>query len=329
MAGVKALEILSPGPLTTVQDLGRFGYGRYGVPQSGALDAFALRVGNLLVGNAEGDAGLEMTFIGITARVLTDFVVAITGADLQPALNGVRIEMWRSHRVGKGDILSLRTARSGCRAYLACGGGIDLPPLLGSRSTNLGSGFGGLSGRALRKGDFLALRVPESSGDLEGQAVDQGRVPLYEKRYSVRVIPGPHDDHFSPGQLNRFFRSEYQIAPESDRTGIRLAGPSIKTKMGYSDSIISEGIVPGSVQVPGDGRPIILLNETVTGGYRKIATVIAADLPSLGQAKPGDLLRFRPVSLREARAALRGAEKNMAAIRDELTRLRRKPGPPS
>lgn len=318
MAGVAALEILSPGPLTTVQDLGRFGYGRYGVPQSGAMDAFALRVGNLLVGNPEGDAGLEMTFVGLRARVLSDLIIAITGADCQPTLNGVPLEMWRSHRVRKGDILSLRSARTGCRAYLTLGGGLDLPTVLGSRSTNLGSGFGGLSGRALRKGDVLFSSLEERLLGLEGKGVDPGLIPLYGKRQDIRVISGPQDDHFPAGQLKCFFGSDYQITPQSDRTGIRLDGPSLRAKKGYSDSIISEGILPGSVQIPGDGRPMILLNETVTGGYRKIATVIAADLPFLGQARPGDLLRFHPVSLDEARAALKAAEKTIAAIREDL-----------
>jgi biotin-dependent carboxylase-like uncharacterized protein len=304
MAGIAALEILAPGPLTTVQDLGRFGYGSYGVAVGGALDPFALRVGNLLVGNAEGDAGLEMTFAGLKAKALSDIVVAVTGADLQPSVNGLALDPWQAHRLRKGDTLSFRTALAGCRGYLALGGGMDVPMVLGSRSTNLSARFGGLSGRALRSGDVIFLNPHPQEPDPEGRVFGRSWIPVYGRAWDIRVIPGPQDDHFPESELDRFFQSEYQVTPQSDRTGIRLAGPALQTKAGLPDSIISEGIVPGSVQVPGDGRPIILLNETVTGGYRKIVTVISADLPSLGQVRPGDAVRFQSVSLDEARKAL-------------------------
>jgi antagonist of KipI len=321
MDAIAALEILAPGPLTTVQDLGRPGYGAYGVPVGGALDHLALRVGNLLVGNDEGDAGLEMTFAGIKARALSDFLMAVTGAGLQPSVNNQPVDLWRTHRIRRGDLLSFRTARTGCRGYLALGGGIDVPLVLGSRSTNLSARFGGFGGRAVCRGDVISLNPRSPELDLEGRTLRPEQIPVYGKAWDIRVIPGPQDHHFPEAERNRFFQSEYQVTPQSDRTGIRLAGPALHPKPGLSDSIISEGLVPGSVQVPGDGQPIILLSETVTGGYRKIVTVIGADLPSLGQVRPGDSLRFQPVSLEEAMVALRRMEDILAGLRQTLTAL--------
>ncbi len=312
---IESLEILSPGPLTTVQDLGRYGFGRYGVPPSGALDSFSLRVANLLVGNPEAEAGIEIILMGLKVRFLTDLVVALCGGDLQPHVNEKPFEMWRSQIVRKGDTLFLKAPRTGCRAYLALGGGINLAPVLASKSTNLASRFGGYEGRALRKGDVLFSAAPEQHFQNAGKIfTSQGR-PSYTGNWHLRVLLGPQDQDFPEESKRVFLDSFFTVSTQSDRTGIRLFGPALHRKKDLGDSIISEGIVPGAIQVPGDGQPIILLVETITGGYRKIATVISADLPLLGQIKPGDQVRCQEVSVTEARTALQERENHIHLLK--------------
>jgi antagonist of KipI len=305
---IESLEILAPGPLTTVQDLGRYGFGRYGVPPSGALDSFSLRVANLLVGNPETEAGLEITLMGLKVRVLTDLVVALCGADLQPQWNDKPFDPWCAQIVRKGDTLFLKAPRTGCRAYLAVGGGISLAPVLASKSTNLASKFGGYEGRALRKGDLLFSNAPDRHLQRAGKLLRPEGRPSYTGDWIVRVLPGPQDQDFPEESKRLFFDSSFTVSSQSDRTGIRLSGPALHRKKELGDSIVSEGIVPGAIQVPGDAQPIILLVETVTGGYRKIATVISADLPLLGQVKPGERVRFQQVSMHESMTALQESE---------------------
>ncbi len=321
MARVKTLRIVIPGPLTTVQDRGRFGLGQYGVPPSGAADPFSLRVGNLLVGNAENEACLEITLLGPTIIALTDTAIAVTGADLQPTVNEKPLQMWRSHLLREGDTLSFKGPRSGCRAYLAVGGGISVPVIMGSRSTNLAARFGGLEGRPLRKGDILYSDSPSRHLKTEGISFDSEHISrLYAKDQILRVVFGPHDDHFSSNARDIFLGAAFAVTSQSDRTGIRLAGPRIEAKKGLKESIISEGVVPGAIQVPGDAQPIIILVETVTGGYRKIATVISADLHLLGQLTPGDTVRFCGVSMEEAYKAAREMEKMIGEFKDKAAR---------
>jgi antagonist of KipI len=314
---IQSLEILSPGPLTTVQDLGRYGFGRYGVPPSGALDSFSLRVANLLVGNPETEAGLEITLMGLKVRVLTDLVVALCGGDLQPHLNDKPFDMWCSGIVKKGDTLFLKAARTGCRAYLAVGGGISLAPVLASKSTNLASKFGGYQGRPLRKGDLLFSQEPDRHFHRAGIMFKPDGRPSYTGDWILRVLPGPQDQDFPEESKRQFLDSSFTVSSQSDRTGIRLSGPAIHRKKDLGDSIISEGIVPGAIQVPGDAQPIILLVETVTGGYRKIATVISADLPLLGQVKPGERVRFRKVAIGEATMALQESENHINMLKEK------------
>jgi antagonist of KipI len=312
---VKTLEIVSPGPLTTIQDLGRFGFGRYGVPPSGALDAFSLRVGNLLVGNQEGEACLEITLMGLVVRALEDLVLAVTGADLAPQVNGNAFAMWCSRLIKKGEQLSFRRPKNGCRAYLAVGGGISVPHIMESKATNLGAGFGGLDGRSLQKGDALASASPHRYLRKAGRFLAPESIPRYLSDVLIRIIPGPQDDHFPSSSWNTFLTTSYRVTGHADRTGIRLSGSAIDTKTGLKGSILSEGVVPGAIQIPGDSQPIIILNETVTGGYRKIATVISADLPLLGQLKPEDTVRFVRVSVEEANAAYMGMEDIIASLK--------------
>ena len=311
MADIEILEILSPGILTSIQDLGRYGYGRYGVAPSGALDSFALRIANLLVGNRSDQAALEITLLGPAIRALADIVVAVTGGNLQPRRNKQPIEMWRSHILKKDDILSFDLPLSGFRAYVAAGGGISAPLVMGSRSTNLSSGFGGLQGRTLEKNDILTSKNHSQHVKRDTRAFNTAWIPVYPNNWSLRVIWGPQDDHFPDESRDSFLSATYKMSSDSDRTGIRLQGSVIRQKPDIQASIISEGVIAGSVQIPGDGKPIIILGETVTGGYRKIATVISADLPLLGQIKPGDAVRFKAVSLTEARRALTAVEEKV------------------
>jgi len=308
LGSIKALEILFPGPLTTVQDLGRFGYGRYGVAPSGAVDSFSLRIANLLVGNPEDEACLEITLMGLIAKALTDLSIAVTGADLRPHLDEKPLGMWRSHILRKGEIISFKGPKSGCRAYLAIGGGIDAPPVMGSKSTNISSRFGGFQGRPLQRGERLMSDSPNLHLKAEGRAFDPEWIPAYPKEWVLRVVLGSQRDHFRSEARLLFLRSLFKVTSQSDRTGIRLAGPAIERKRGMEESIISEGVVSGAIQVPGDGQPIIILGETVTGGYRKIGTVISADLPLLGQMKPEERVRFQEVTMDEACQAMREIE---------------------
>ncbi len=308
MDRVDLLEIIAPGILASVQDTGRRGYGPIGVAPSGAADGYACRLGNLLVGNLEDAAVVEITLMGFEARFRYEAVVALTGADLGAGLNGDPLPMWTAVKVTPGDILSFQTPVCGCRAYLAVGGGFSVPAVMGSRSTNTGAGFGGHDGRALRAGDILAGCRPEAHRHCAGRAIPAALKPVYTTAWTLRVIPGPQADQFTPASHARFYAAVYAVSEKSDRTGVRLEGPVLDKRPEAPDSILSEGIISGAIQVPGDGQPIILLNETVTGGYRKIAAVIAADLPLLGQLAPGDTVRFQETNISEAVALLRQVE---------------------
>jgi len=315
LENTKSLEVLAAGPLTTVQDIGRYGFGKYGVPSSGALDTFSLRVANLLVGNPEGEAGLEITLTGLRAKALVDLCLAVTGGDLQPHCNDAPLSMWQSHVIRRGDVVHFKGPRQGCRAYLAIGGGIDVASFMGSKSTNLGSRFGGLQGRPLRKGDVLNATEPHEHLAKAGLALRPSVIPRYSEEWRLRVLFGPQHDEFNKKGRRRFLHCPFEVKTQSDRTGIRLSGPLIERKEGLPESIISEGVVSGTVQVPGDAQPIIILVETVTGGYRKIATVISADIPLLGQVKPGDQVMFQAVSLEKALEALERTEQIIGMLK--------------
>lgn len=304
-AAVASIEILSAGLQTTVQDLGRFGFGHYGVPPSGALDSFSLRIANLLVGNPETQACFETTLMGLRFKALADVLLAVTGADLRPRIGRYRFEMWCSRILKKGQILSFAGPKSGCRAYVAFGGKLNIIPLLDSRSTNLPAAFGGLKGRALQKGDIFLIEAPASHFAAAGRSFEAEWRPLQTDTWRLRVIWGPQERDFGQDALHTFVSSLFTASAQSDRTGIRLNGPILQRKGKTAESIISEGVIRGSIQVPGDGQPIIILGETVTGGYRKIATVISADLPLTGQIKPGDRIQFQAVTLKEAYRLLR------------------------
>lgn len=310
---MKAIEIVEPGLLATVQDLGRYGYQRYGVPVSGSMDQFALRAANLLVGNDEGAAGLEITLIGPRLRFLANAVIAVTGADLAPMLDEQSLPMWQAHEVYQGSTLSFAGIRDGVRSYLSIAGGIDVPVVLGSRSTFTRARIGGFDGRALAQGDTLSIRegVPTDLGRKRGMS--PSRVPVYGHSHNVRVVLGPQDDAFTPRGMETFLSATYTVTPQSDRVGYRLEGLRIEHVAGAD--IVSDGIPFGAVQVVGDGMPIILMADRgSTGGYTKIAAVISADLPSLAQAAPGDTIAFQSVTVEEAHLALREQEQLLREI---------------
>lgn len=309
------IELLDGGLLTTVQDMGRYGYQRYGVPVSGAMDLLALRVANILVGNQEGEAGLEITLVGPRLRFLADTVISITGADLAPHLNDEPVSMWQAVAVPRGGTLSFGSFRDGVRAYLAVAGGIDVPRVLGSRSTFTRSRLGGLEGRALRAGDVLSAIGEGPVTRVEGRRLPREQVPIYGHGHRLRVVLGPQDDAFTEEGVQTFLSSTYTVTPQSDRMGYRFQGPRVQHKGGAD--IVSDGIPFGGVQVTGDGMPIVLLADRgTTGGYTKIATVISADLASVAQALPGDTVSFQSVSVEEAHQALRQQEDLIQRLRD-------------
>lgn len=290
-----ALRILSPGLCTTVQDLGRFHSYHMGVPVSGMLDDYAGQVANWLVGNPSECATLEMSMIGARMEILAQADIAVTGATMNPQLNGQPCRQWTSIRVDPGDILDLGAADNGCRAYLAITGGIEVPPVLGSRSTYLGGQLGGFKGRMLAAGDILQ----RGAGPLLRTPKTLPWFPLYPEDIILRAIAGPHDSYFQ-NQLAFFFSTTFKVTAHCNRMGARLDGPPIDRDAKAPESILSEPIIPGNVQIPAGGQPIILLREQTIGGYSNIATVISIDLWRIGQAKPGDRVRFVQLSLLEA-----------------------------
>lgn len=297
------VEVISPGLLTLVQDLGRWGYARYGVPRSGAMDAFAARAGNLLVGNPPEAACLEITFAGPTLRFRCETTIAVTGADLRLEVDGREVPGWTAHVVPARGVLKFGRRRSGLRAYLAVAGGIDVPPVLGSRSTYLYGAFGGFDGRALRAGELLGMRPGAADARrLAGRCLPAERRLDYSPEPAVRVVLGPHHDRFPPEAVEQLSSGTYAVAPSSDRMGYRLSGPRLARN--EPADLVSGGMLLGGLQVPGDGQPIVLMaDHQTTGGYPLIATVIHADLPLIAQRAPGQAVRFRVVSLDEARAA--------------------------
>ena len=307
------LTILSPGPLSTIQDAGRFGAMGKGFSPGGAMDPEAMTLANLLVGNAPGMGVIEMTMLGITARFDCDCVIALTGADMSARLNERPVSRYVSISVHAGDLLSMRAAKSGMRAYLAVAGGFDLPVVMGSVSTNLKCGLGGFQGRKLQAGDELLLN--QSGFEFKPRRISHPE--NYPDSISLRVLLGPQDDAFTQRGIDTFLGSEYTVTDKADRMGIRLSGEKIESKNGVD--ILSDGIAAGSVQIPAAGTPIIMMSDRqTTGGYAKIATVISTDLSRAAQARPGTRIRFVRVTEAEAIQLRRNAEKKRKQLEYEL-----------
>jgi biotin-dependent carboxylase-like uncharacterized protein len=239
---------------------------------------------------------------GPALDVIGEADVALAGADMAVTVNRQPVPMWETVRVKKGDVIRVRQAKSGCRSYLAVTGGIDVPVVMGSRATCVKAKIGGVEGRVLRKGDVLARFPGEFLS--KPRTLPANFIPAYSPDIALRAVAGPQEEAFRSG-LEIFFGSLYEVTPEADRMGYRLQGPPVHHDEGFPQSIISEPTVPGNVQLPADGQPIILLVEQTTGGYTKIATVISTDLSKIAQAMPGSRVRFQKVTLEEAHAIYR------------------------
>jgi biotin-dependent carboxylase-like uncharacterized protein len=294
---MSVLEVLRPGMLTTVQDLGRPGYGPMGVSASGAADPVSLRVGNRLVGNREGAAALEMTMVGGSFRFPQGATVALAGGDFEAAIDDAPIVGWAGRQMQPGQTLTVGPAREGARCYLCVRGGIAVKDFLGSASTHLLSATGGLAGRALQKGDVL--KIGPAGGSWQAKSLSARVREQLKPRKLLRVTAGPQADWFSAAALRQFYDSAFRIAEQSNRMGLRLEGPPIAPPSGRE--MITEGVSLGAIQVPSSGVPIILfVEQQTTGGYPKIANVISADVASLGQLRPRDEIRFAQVTLEQA-----------------------------
>lgn len=313
------IRVLKGGLLTTVQDLGRNGYQSQGFSVSGVMDVRSFKIANLLLDNPENEAVLEFTLIGPTLEFTSETIIAITGGDFQPTINGEPAPMYQAILMKKGDILKLGSARTGSRGYIAFSSYLKIPTVMGSRCTNLKIGLGGFKGRKLEAGDYIYFRIKRRylpyflSRHLDLDEFDQEKVTL-------RVVMGPQEDRFTAQGIETFLGSEYTVTSDFDRMGCRLDGPFISSKS--TSDIISDGIAFGSIQVPSHGKPIILLaDRQTTGGYAKIATVASVDIPKLVQRKTDDKIRFKAISVEEAQALYMKELQEM----DEMRRTIHKP----
>jgi biotin-dependent carboxylase-like uncharacterized protein len=324
-AGVR---VLAPGLLTTVQDLGRPGHQRLGIPVGGALDPVSLRAANALVGNRAEVGAIEVAYVGPTFMVdAEDARLAFVGAPAQieilpelGARSGRRAVQNRSIRIRRGEVVRIGSLTGGAVLYVAVEGGFDIAPVLGSASTYIRGGFGGWQGRALIAGDWLPLCRPNASDREEWEIPDLDLAP--PSRF--RAILGPQDDHFAEREIAAFFDNEYLVSPGADRMGMRLDG--YRLDHARHTTFVSDGIAPGSIQVPGNGQPIVLLVDRQTaGGYPKIATVISADMPALGRVPIGSKIAFEPVAMETAQALRRRFVADVAAIGDRIVPVGRTP----
>lgn len=286
------------GMLTTVQDEGRFGYQQFGVSPAGPMDYKSFYLANILVGNKKEEGALEITFLGPQILFEEANIIAITGGDLTPRINGQDIAMYEAVLVEQGDVLSFGGMRNGCRGYIAFAGGLQIDLVMGSKSTLVRNNMGGVKGRAIQKGDRMGFtKAIGSLPHMEYRKINQAIFPTGE--IVLRVVRGPQDDCFSKESFKKFFWYEATISNEFDRMGCRLECEPI-THLG-DGNIITDGIAFGSIQVPPNGKPIIMLaDRQSTGGYTKIATVITVDLPKLAQTMPGYHIRFVEVSIKTA-----------------------------
>lgn len=313
------IRVLKGGMMTTVQDLGRTGYQSQGFSVAGVMDVRSFKIANLLLDNPENEAVLEFTLIGPTLEFTSATIIAITGGDFQPTINGEPAPMYSAIYMNKGDILKFGSARTGSRGYIAFSSYLEVPVVMGSRCTNLKSKLGGFKGRKLQAGDYLNFRIKRRylpfflSRKLEPENFDQDSTTL-------RVVMGPQDNKFSKQGIETFLTSEYTVTSEFDRMGCRLDGAYIAPK--ETSDIISDGIAFGSIQVPAHGKPIILLaDRQTTGGYAKIATVASVDIPKIVQRKTDHKIRFEAITVQEAQELYLKEQKEL----DKMRKLIHKP----
>lgn len=330
-----SIQIIRPGLLTTVQDEGRIGYRRYGVPVGGSMDMFAARAANILVGNSRHDAVLEITMSGPELQVQTNQLVSLCGADLSATVDRQPVPLWRPVLLRAGSVLKFGACRHGLRAYLAFAGGIDVPEVMGSRSTDVKTGFGGFHGRALLAADVLDTGsiqeqvrqwmrfMEEQLGDNKSMVapawlLSERERPNYYGKAVVRVMQGQDCAEFSAESLDRFYTEDYLISPQSDRMGYRMQG--LRLELDRPLHRLSEAVTFGTVQVPADGQPIVLMADHQTiGGYPVIAQVAAVDLPILAQARPRSRVSFAAITHEDARNLYIERERNLRLL-DQLIR---------
>jgi len=310
------VRVLKAGMLTSVQDLERIGYQSQGITTSGVMDRRSAKIANLLLDNAENEAVIEFTLIGPVLEFTSDTIIAITGGDFNPKINKKPVDMYRAIYVSKGDILEFSSAIRGSRGYIAFSSYLNVPVVMGSRSTNMKSGIGGFDGRKLQSGDLLYFRIKRRylpyflSRKLDINEFTDNIVEL-------RVIMGPQDDYFTKEGCATFLNNEYVVTSEFDRMGCRLEGPFIAMK-GSSD-IISEAVTFGSIQVPSHGKPIVLLSDRqTTGGYAKIATIASVDIPKLVQRKVDSKVRFKAITVTQAQELIAEEIKEMDGFRKAI-----------
>ncbi|MFD2699273.1 biotin-dependent carboxyltransferase family protein [Paenibacillus shunpengii] len=333
-----SIRVIKPGMLTTVQDLGRWGFQKYGVPVSGAMDKDAARIANMLVGNEETDAVLEVTLSGAEFRMEHSGLIAICGGDLKPVMDGEVLPLWRPLFINEGSRIKFRgpdySSKRGCRAYIAAAGGMDIPVLMGSRSTYVRGGLGGYSGRMLQSGDSLPILKPEvRSRLLEQLMADKGEKRsgyvttswfinpslIYSRENVIRVVEGNHFTWMSSHSQIRFEQQKYVIEPSSDRMGYRLRGMDGPLELQGEIELLSEGVSEGTIQLPPVGEPIVLLaDRQTTGGYPRIAQVASVDLALLAQLPPGVHLSFRLIRVQEAETLLIMKEILMNQLRSAI-----------
>lgn len=330
-----SIKVVKPGLLTTVQDLGRYGHQQEGVIVSGAMDTLALRIANLLVSNPENAPALEATLQGPALYFEQDQLVALTGADMAPSVNNEPVHMWRPLLVRAGSTLVMKNAREGCRSYIAFSGGIQVPYILGSASTYLRAGFGGYHGRPLQAGDSLTCKKHNTTNaaalaaKLSGKAIgnwfaqpnwtlEPQPYMVYEEQPVIRAMQGLEYDLFTEFSQEQFWGNLFQVTPQSDRMGYRLLGQVLQ--LSEQKDLLSGAVTFGTVQVPPQGMPIILMaDHQTTGGYPRIAQVITADLPKLAQLQPGKNIMFAEVSLKEAQAFYLKQESDLEQLKSALS----------
>ncbi|PQP83730.1 KipI antagonist [Paenibacillus sp. PCH8] len=333
-----SIEVIRPGLLSSVQDEGRTGYRRHGIHVGGVMDTFAARAANMLVGNSRHEAVLEMTMTGPELRFQKSQLVSLCGADLTATVNHLPVPLWRPVLFRAGSVLKFGPCPHGLRGYMAIAGGIDVPVVMGSRSTDLKTGLGGVEGRSLHTADLLSTGQSSAEAQcwlqhMERHAEKNGRQtmapawflsererPDYYGRRIIRVMPGKDSSQFSEASLERFYTEGYVVSPQSDRMGYRLQGASLELDQPLDR--LSEAVTHGTVQVPPDGQPIILMADHQTiGGYPVIAQVAQVDMPILAQARPGTRLAFEQITHEQGQQLYMEQESNMQLM-DKLIRRR-------
>lgn len=327
------ITVLTPGLLTTVQDLGRYGYQKHGVIVSGAMDTYSMRLANIIVGNDENEAVIEITMVGPSLSLPKGSLISITGANLSPTINDKKVPLGRPVYIREESILKFGQCISGCRCYLAAAGGLDIPAFMESKSTYLRAKIGGKDGRALQKNDVLKLgSISERSADIIKKLIIESNkndsvifTPWYirssrvqnRENTVIRVFEDRQYKNISEESIEDFFISSFSIDVRSDRMGYRLNGPKIELK--NKIEMISEEVSLGTIQIPPDGNPIILLADRATaGGYPKIAHVASYDIPKLVQLKPSDRIKFKKITLREAEILYLKREKYIAELKKSV-----------